>query len=93
MQVEEAQFLAVNELAHRRETSVFWRNVKDLSEPHVVQETSEFWVFFARSESLAEASHAPGGMFITVDKQTGRIWNRDEIEAYYTAKSYQPIAA
>ena len=70
--------------------------VDDLAEVQLTEEMPEFWVFFARSEKLIQASHAPGGMHVTVDKQSGHIWTRTEIQSYYEARaasSRQKIAA
>lgn len=83
LQVEDGQQIAAQEVNRRRSISEFWRGVEDLSPLRLAQETPVFWVFFARSQKLIEASHAPGGMFITVDKQTGHVWTQQEIETYY----------
>lgn len=96
IKLEEASKIATQEVERRHQTSAFWSQVDDLSAVQFSDETPEFWVFFARSEKLIDASHAPGGMHVTVDKQTGRIWTRAEIEAYYTqraASKPQKIAA
>ena len=96
MQFEEANQLAAQEVERRRRTSAFWYPVDDLGEVQLTEETPEFWVFFARSEKLIQASHAPGGMHVTVDKQSGHIWTRQEIQSYYEARaasSRQKIAA
>ena len=95
MQVQDAQLLAADELKRRCETSEFWRKVDDLSELLLANETPDFRVFFSGSRKLAEASHVPGGMYIAVDKYTGRIWTREDIQAYYTQRTenHQPIAA
>ncbi len=96
MKVEDAQQIATQEVERRHQTSNFWQQVEDLSEARLVRETADFWVFFARSQTLIDASHAPGGMFVTVDKHTGRIWIPEEIEAYYAqlaARTPQKIAA
>ncbi len=87
LKLEEAYKNATQEVERRQRTSAFWYQVDDLSAVQFSDETPEFWVFFARSEKLIDASHAPGGMHVTVDKQTGRIWSRDEIEAYYTQRA------
>jgi hypothetical protein len=93
--IEEAQQIAAREVERRQQTSAFWHQVDDLSAVRLDDETPEFWIFFARSQQLIDASHAPGGMCVTVDKQTGRIWTPAEIEAYYEARAAarQPIAA
>lgn len=96
MKVEAAQKIAAQEVERRRQTSEFWQHVEDLSEARLANETADFWVFFARSQKLIDASHAPGGMFVTVDKQTGRIWSREEIGDYYARRASsesQKIAA
>lgn len=96
MQMQDAQQIASQEVELRRQTSEFWRQVTDLEVPRLTNETLDFWVFFAGSQQLIDASHAPGGMHITVDKQTGRIWTRPEIRSYYeahTASSRQLLAA
>ncbi len=96
MQVDEAKQLATQEVDRRHRTSEFWQQVDDLAEVQLTEEMPEFWVFFARSEKLIQASHAPGGMHVTVDKQSGHIWTRTEIQSYYEARaasSRQKIAA
>ncbi|HEX4947471.1 MAG TPA: hypothetical protein VFZ34_12440 [Blastocatellia bacterium] len=94
--LEDAQQIAAQEVERRRQTSEFWQQVEDLSEARLANETADFWVFFARSQNLIDASHAPGGMFVAVDKQTGRIWSREEIGDYYAQRASsesQKIAA
>ncbi len=96
MKVEDAQQIASQEVEHLHQISKFWQQVEDLSEVRLARETADFWVFFARSQKLIDASHAPGGLFVTVDKQTGHVWSRDEIEAYYAQRATgepQKIAA
>jgi hypothetical protein len=89
MRIEDAQQIASHEVDHRRQASQFWQKVEDLEGVRLTKETQEFWVFFARSQKLIEASHAPGGMHVTVDKETGHIWTPAEIEAYYLRRAEQ----
>lgn len=94
--MQDAQQIASQEVERRRQTSEFWREVTDLKIPRLTNETLDFWVFFAESQQLIDASHVPGGMHLTVDKQTGRIWTRLEIRSYYETvrvSSRQPLAA
>ena len=96
LRIEDAQQMASQEVDRRRQTSEFWRQVEDLAALRLTKETPEFWVFFTESQQLIDASHAPGGMHVTVDKQTGHIWTRAEIEVYYSQRATsapQKIAA
>ena len=92
---ETAQQNAEQEIQRIQQTSAFW-GVYQLGPLRLARETDVTWVFFRGSRELIEQSHAPGGLFITVDKQTGRIWSQEEIEAYYTQRATaepQKIAA
>ena len=90
-----AQQNAEQEIQRIQQTSAFWGTYQ-LEPLRLAKETDVTWVFFRGSRELLEQAHAPGGLFVTVDKQTGRIWTQEEIEAYYTqlaAVAPQKIAA
>lgn len=89
-----AQQNAAREIQRIQQTSGFW-GTYELGKLHLARESEVFWVFFAGSRELVEQAHTPRGLFVTVDKASGRIWTRDEIEAYYmkVAEKRQPIAA
>lgn len=83
---ETAQQNAEQEFQRIQQTSAFW-GAYQLGPLRLASETDVTWVFFRGSRALIEQDHAPGGLFITVDKETGRIWTREEIEAYYTQRA------
>ena len=93
--LETAQSIAGQELKRRIEQSAFWSRY-EMQPPILSRENERFWLFFSRSEELIEEGHAPGGLFIPVEKETGRVLTNEETERYYasqtTARGNHPAA-
>lgn len=81
---EQGRQIADEYLREKIRQSDLWSRYQ-FDSPRLHAENPVFWSFFAGSAELIEEGHAPGGLFASVDKQTGRIWTMDEVEQYYAA--------
>jgi hypothetical protein len=50
-------------------------------------ENDTFWAFLAGSAELMDEGIVPGAVYACVDKQTGRIWAREEVIRFYEAEA------
>jgi hypothetical protein len=48
-------------------------------------ENASFWTFLAGSAELMDEGIVPGAVYACVDKQTGRVWAKDEVIRFYEA--------
>jgi hypothetical protein len=58
----------------------------DFSAVELTKENEMFWTFFSGSESLGDAGHIPGGIFVHVCKEDGHILSQEEEAQYYQLK-------
>lgn len=47
-----------------------------------LRENEMMWTFAAGSEQLIEQGYVPGAVIVSVDKNDGHIWSREEMESY-----------
>lgn len=57
-------------------------------------ENDLFWTFLAGSAELMDEGIVPGAVYACVDKQTGRVWTKEEVIRFYenqaAARQSQP---
>ena len=85
-------FSQAQEIAEREIRRVIAESPKlsqyEFGDIYVWHEEAQFWTFGAGSQQLMDEGWAPGAIFVSVDKVTGRIWSKEE-----TGKYYEQIAA
>lgn len=47
-----------------------------------LRENDRVWTFAAGSEDLIEQGYVPGAVIVSVDKEDGHVWTREETEQY-----------